>query len=246
MPCHNCKSPVTIKAHLIPRVFCKQVQPGTSHASIEARSGRYRISQSGSWDKTILCSTCDNILGINEKYASEVLAALMACPTTPYMHYDVPGIDCNRLIRFFCGILYKYGITEHIDCRLRLGRYLDLCRRAAFGIGSLPDEIDAYIVFPIFEVNAKQRQLAYRTPYPDRNAGLNVHRFMLGGFLVMVKLDRRPFPNGLSRYAMKGSATLCLPVRPFEDLPEFREFRRLLMNNVNLQQYLQEVDTSED
>ena len=72
MACIRCGNPKTIKAHLIPQVFCKEVRLGNSFATMVKDSGEFSLTQSGVFDKNILCEDCDGELGKNEKYAAEV------------------------------------------------------------------------------------------------------------------------------------------------------------------------------
>lgn len=72
MPCIRCGNLITIKAHLLPQVFCKEVKVGASFATMVKESGEFSLTQSGVFDKNILCEECDGKLGKNEKYAAEL------------------------------------------------------------------------------------------------------------------------------------------------------------------------------
>lgn len=71
MACIKCGKKETIKAHLIPKVFCREIQVGKMHAAGVINSNKFTPTQSGVFDKQILCAKCDGELGELENYAAK-------------------------------------------------------------------------------------------------------------------------------------------------------------------------------
>lgn len=56
MICNNCGSDALIKAHLIPRAFCVEVQTGKSHAASVTKNESFEVTQSGVWPRELYVS----------------------------------------------------------------------------------------------------------------------------------------------------------------------------------------------
>jgi hypothetical protein len=70
--CKRCGGAPTIRAHLIPLSFVNRIKDGSQkiHASYEERPGIHLV-QSVLFDDNILCASCDQELGVLDKYANE-------------------------------------------------------------------------------------------------------------------------------------------------------------------------------
>jgi hypothetical protein len=76
MNCRLSQKPAPlIRAHIIPRSFFGAVRAQSTHAVlINTGSRKYSSStQSGVFDKTLLCASCDRLLGIDDGYAHSAL-----------------------------------------------------------------------------------------------------------------------------------------------------------------------------
>lgn len=242
MPCKNCGNDKTIRAHLIPKVFCKQIQLGNSHATQVGLNGDFKVSQSGLWDDSILCTECDNKLGALENYAHKVFSVIRTYGSEkPGASKAVDGVDCTVILRFCAALLYKFSITKPERGRIRLGRYQEMCRDTAFGNQSIPEEIDAFAFRPIRYARDAE-VFAYRAPSPDRKHRINLYRFMIGGMLIFVKLDKRPFPDSRLRdYMLKGAKSFTYLIVPAQGLEEYRIPQRVIAENEGLSMYLDKV-----
>ena len=70
MPCLNCGAEETIKAHLMPQAFVKEIRgEDTAHAITNSDLSAFQPSQNGRYDDAILCAPCDNKLGRDENFA---------------------------------------------------------------------------------------------------------------------------------------------------------------------------------
>lgn len=202
MSCVNCGSAALIKAHLIPRVFAVEVKVGKSFAVGVASGDKFKTSQSGVWDKEILCGPCDGILGEYENYAYGVTKRIRAYKDTqPWQQQVLSNVDVEKLLRFCAGILYKFSLTKPQNGRIKLGKYQEVLRRFIFEPGAdCPAELDAWIVRPLRLPN-DDGVFAYRAPRGDRKHGLSYFRMMMGGVIFFINLNAR----GASLHPLKGS-----------------------------------------
>lgn len=191
--CANCNSAELIKAHLIPRVFAVEVLVGKSLVANVTSSDSFTSTQSGIWDKNILCGECDGVLGAYENYAYGVTQRIRAQKgINPWQQRTLSDIDTDKLLRFCAGILYKYSLTKPENGRIRLGRYQEVLRQYIFNPSeACPSELDALLIRPLRFAD-DDGVFAYRAPRDDRQDGLNCYRMLMGGVIFFVYLDARP------------------------------------------------------
>lgn len=240
MKCKNCGSSDLIKAHLIPRAFCFEVQNGKSHAVANAGRDAFKIIQSGLWDKGILCSGCDGKLGAYEQYVHKIGQEIRRSGSdTAWKTKIVLGVDNVKVLRFCAGILYKYSLTSKINGQITLGMYQEVLRSFIFDQRSdVPAELDAFVVRPLRYIDDRE-VFAYRAPLSDRKHGVNIYRMMMGGLIFFVRLDKRPITDIPPEMMMKD----CAEGLPFTtvDASQFEEFtmpREMVLINENLSAYL--------
>jgi hypothetical protein len=245
MSCLNCSSTKTIEAHLVPKVFTKEVIVGRAFAIVTPNDGhRMRPSQRGFSDLEILCAACDNRLGMLERNASEELrrirketahALFGPCP--------IADFDGDRFIRFCAGLAWKYSITKPRYGRIDLGPYQSILRDIAFSDAmDIPESVDA-ILLRLRRCDGDQGVFAYRAPLRDCNFGVNLVRFFVGGCLVFLKLDQRLVDDMvLANCWIRGRNGIHVLVAPAEAFEEFIDGKRLIQRNDKLSRFLDKQD----
>ena len=239
MACSNCGEPDTIKAHLIPKVFCQQIQDGTSHAAQVTESGEFRKSQSGLWDRTILCAECDNRLGELENYAHQVFAAVRDQGSeVPWKGKRIDGADNKKILRFCAAILYKYSLTDDAKGQIDLGFYKEVCRSVAFGETGIHSDLDAFFWRPL-RFPYDSGQFIYRAPFLAHSQTVDLYRMMMGGMLIFVKLDKSEAPElGTRKFMIKGKESFVYLTVPAQGLEEYETTKRIIEENKYLSDYL--------
>jgi len=244
MSCQNCGSDILIKAHLIPRVFAFEVKVGKSLAAGVTSGDDFKVSQSGVWDKEILCGPCDGVLGEYENYAFGVTKRIREHEDIPpWQQRTLSDVDVQKLLKFCAAILYKFSLTKPLNGRIRLGRYQEVLRRFIFEPGAdCPAELDVLILRPLRFPN-DNGVFAYRAPRDDRKHGLNYYRMMMGGVIFFVALDAR----GTSLHSAKDSFIKSHPgAMTFTtvDAQAYEEFTipARLINEGRLSDYLDRVE----
>ncbi|MGG7655110.1 hypothetical protein [Kocuria rosea] len=216
------------------------MQTGKSHAASATEAGKFTISQSGVWDREILCGECDGKLGTYEQYAHKIAQKIrQKGPGTSWKSEVLPDTDNIKILKFCSGILYKYSLTTKTNGQINLGRYQDVLRSFIFDQNTnVPPELDAFVVRPLRYAN-DSGVFAYRAPFPDRHHGINMYRMMMGGLIFFIKLDKRAISELPQGHLIKESA----PGLPYTtvDATQYEEFtipRKMIKTNEELSAYL--------
>lgn len=191
MSCLSCGAPKTIDAHLIPKAFVAEVKSfsGEQHLILHAGRDRPVVSNTGVYDRDILCGACDSLLGAHEGYVIEALRRFRVMGASPGQIVSVDPIDGDRVVRFAAGIAWKYANTRREYGRIQVGPYADRLRDVALKNLAIPASIDVAMV-RLVELDGDV--YFYRAPVPDRKEGANMVRFTVGSFLFFLKVDQRP------------------------------------------------------
>lgn len=195
-----------------------KVDRGEQHLIVHKGNPRPKVSHTGVYDKNILCADCDNILGRYESYAFDLFRKIRKQHFGGGKVISIDGVDGDMLVRFASGIAWKYAVTSPDMGRIDIGPYKDTLRMVALCGRQIPHAVDVTIA-RIIELDGDVYY--YRTPMPDRKQGVNVVRFCLGGFLLLLKIDKRTPGNWLPeecwlRGRQKGSF-VTLPAEYIEE-----------------------------
>ncbi|WP_160168661.1 hypothetical protein [Sulfitobacter pontiacus] len=166
-----------------------KVDRGEQHLIIHKGEPRPTVSHTGDYDKDILCADCDNILGRYESYVFELFRKIRRQHFSRGNLISIDSVDGDMLVRFASGIAWKYAVTKPERGRIDIGPYTNTLRIVSLTGGPIPDAVDVTIA-RIVELDGDVYY--YRAPKPDRKEGVNVVRFCLGGFLIFLKIDKRP------------------------------------------------------
>jgi hypothetical protein len=235
MTCKNCGVNKTIKAHLIPRVFCTQVQTGKSHAASITKNGMFKISQSGIWDGNILCDKCDGKLGTFENYVHKLSQTIRDYGSElPWKTKIVDNADNVQVLKYCAGILYKYSLTTQENGRIDLGRYQNILRDFLFNDAPIPEELDV-LIFRLIQYSHDNDVFAYRAPILDRQFGVNMYRMMMGGLVFFIKLDKQTKVEKMLIKSANGVPYIIAPASHFE---EFKIAKNIVRKNEKLSNFL--------
>ena len=217
--CLVCKTKPAIRAHLLPECFVREInhepKADEKHVIHHPTSREKYQSNTGRFDRGILCSDCDNVLGRYENSAFQLMKRLRAMKVGTKQ-----GADCvinegtypfrvalvNEFVRFACGILWKYacippGDAAYIDIGDTRALFEDICFRGA----DIPEGVDVFVDRDLLSFAAFKDPndvYYYCTPSVGRRGTRTLHQmawFSVGGFTIYVKLNDR----GMSDYAPK-------------------------------------------
>lgn len=221
MSCLVCGEPKTIRSHLMPRAMAIEVQVGKAHAIVHA-SDKLRQTQSGLYERNILCSQCDNEIG---KFESTAITAFRTireqAKGLSVGEFVLGGFSGEDIIRFVAGLLWKYSVASKENGRIILGPYQEKLKNIAFHKSSIQPEIDV-ILIRLKRYEEDGSVFAYRAPCPDRQEGVSGYRILVGGMLIFVKLDKQtPKKGALARASIRGRSNLPYAVLSAHDFEEY-------------------------
>lgn len=220
MSCLVCSKAPTVRSHLIPRAFAREVQTGKAHAVVRTPND-FTPTQSGIVERNILCASCDNELGKTERIAVEAFRKLRReARTARYGQHTLKDIRGDDILRFVSGTLWKYSLASKQHGRIELGPYQDLLRDVAFSLKQVPRSVDALLI-RLKRCDDDDGVFAYRTPKPERREGVRGYRLLVGGVLIFAKIDwQRPSGSSFETASIRGKPDLpyfVLPAQPFEE-----------------------------
>ncbi len=196
---------------------------GEQHLIIHRGKDRHQVSHTGVYDKTILCTDCDNILGRHEDYAYSLLQACRPQTSEAGKIVTIKELNGDTMVRFAAGIAWKYAVTDPAKGRIDIGPYPAILREVALAGTPIPDSLDV-MMGRVIELDGDV--YCYRTPMPDRKAGVNVVRFYVGGFLFFLKIDKRRPDQTLPDHWLRGRTSgdfLTIPGEFVEEVQLHRE-----------------------
>lgn len=229
MPCFNCGSSETIKAHLLPRAFTMEVKlnRGEQHLILHQKIEKLKVSHTGIYDPNILCAKCDGILGEYENYVYQKLKECRELKASSGQIIEAHVIDGDKLIRFAAGIAWKYSVASEEHGRIKLGPYQAQLCKIIFEKELIPPSVDLAI-FRLYELDGDV--YFYRAPLYDRKDERNIIRFSVGSFVFFLKLDKRANSKVLpSEHWIRGKETFTIPIIDATLFEEGRMHRELAM-----------------
>ena len=207
--CQVCKSRATINAHLIPKVFVKElsVRPGSNEVHILSRSDvdLKKVSRTGEQSRSLLCDVCDGVLEKYEHDAYHLLRELRAINlnVSNKSSFDLlEGVYKSDtpfntdIIRFACGIIWKYASLPATDLlRIDIGVSREFCKQAAFDKGIISEQIGVCIIRDLFSAFVGRPQEVFYVATPalghiGYSSLVPAAWFVVGGFTIYVKLGK--------------------------------------------------------
>lgn len=227
--CKRCGNTKTIKAHLISKAFCLKVQIGKQHAANVRSDGTFFSTQSGIYDTSIHCQSCDGKLSADESFALELCRTLRtSAMLRDYGRIDTHEFDRIALMRFCAGVLWKYSVTTVGNGQIDLFGHQNAVRDFAFRDSTRPEWFDVAICRPR-EDAIDNKVFAYRAPYYAWKGGVRFYRFFLGGILFNVRASHgKPTGAGLDDCWLSQWDRPRLLILPARYLEEYHLAHQLL------------------
>ena len=234
MLCRLCNtSAPLIRAHTIPRCFFEAVRGQATHAVFIKTGSRKHTttSQSGVFDKDMLCSACDRMLGKDDGYAHSIIGhpppdtALRYDRDGAPVAYDLGAITADRVIRFLISVLWRAHWSKHyFFSHVRLGPYEERIRQVLLGGGEAPQTSAQCILIRYFD--GPYDGCVY-PPWAFRfDGGLRIYRLYLPHYLALINLSDRRFPMPFARMIISDSNSIAVRMS-FKNSPDARYLSEL-------------------
>ena len=214
--CLVCGASPTIRAHLIPESFIREIQmkpkSGEQHLIIHPDQDHKQASKTGRYAPRILCGPCDGKLGRYEEVALRLLGRLRSRKVgvktgteslNDEGNHAFRAPDPESFIRFACGILWKYAsISPDTPGHIDLGDYREVFEDICFRGAPIPKGVDVGLERDMFSFAAftdPNDVYYYLTPSTGARGARRVAQlawFGVCGFVIYVRFD----PDGPSDY----------------------------------------------
>jgi hypothetical protein len=221
--------------------MAREVQVGKEHAYARGPND-FDHTQSGIYERNILCAICDNKLSKAENIAARAFRVIRTKAKISPLGEDVlDDVAGNDILRFVSGVLWKYSVASQQNGMIYLGPYQNVLRDVAFSNKLIPQSIDTLLI------RLKRHQddddvFAYQAPKPDRQEGVNGYRLLLGGIFIFAKIDKQnPKHGALERCSIRGKPNVPYVVMRAQDFEEYRLSAKLAHSG-KLSDYLDKQD----
>jgi hypothetical protein len=231
--CHGfgCNRADLIEAHIIPKGFGRFVRGDAHNMAVSLANADYAKPQLGQYDDQILCSACDNQLGVLDNYGLQV------CKDFSKRHkiihdgiFEVPNIDGDKFANFILAMLWRGSISSRPDyADVSLGPYEDTAREVLFGALPLNCFKEYQVMVQRYTSKHFDTEGFYSVPVRGLIEGLNAYSFSLAGFRVTAKFDTMPWPMQWESFIINGKDALRGFFVEIEGTPEFERIKSMVV-----------------
>jgi len=211
--CRMClKHRKLIRAHIVPKGFYKPIMSKKGVVILSPTEKNFeQPTQSGIFDKNILCAECDARLGKLDEYGLSIFgkapgkADLIEGRLLP--GYDLHCKDVPKAQKFLLSVLWRASISEHSFFYITdLGEKYEEKIRLLLLCEEPVREED--FEFTVTRLEGSPLAGAFMPPFAARTPeGINCYRLFLPFFSFMVRMDRRPFPPLLKLIRFTAAST---------------------------------------
>jgi hypothetical protein len=218
----DCTSENFVKAHIIPQGFARTLhQLGGHNIEVSPTVVRRAKRQMGEFDSSILCKDCDARIGRLDEYGLSVAERF---PKGPY-HLDtivrLPEVDGGRFALFVLSVVWRASLSTRPSCTdVQLGPYEARAGDVIFGRKTLADIPEYELIAHRYSSPYVDTRQFYTMPFKSRYLGVNAFLVGLGGFQLIAKFDKRPFPDVVHDLIVNGAGHLNCFVISLEDTVE--------------------------
>lgn len=197
--CLRCGGLDLCDAHIIPAALAKDAASPKDKKLFLMQPDRKGVSQSGEYDPHILCSQCDNILGLYDKHAITILR-LLGTESESIDHASrrftlaFNNLNHERLALFGAAVVWRSSVSKRIP-DFTLGSNEDWFKEIVFrDTGDLP----VVNIFRVVSSNPSLHQnLGGFFSYPvkrQNEENISFAEFYVRGFKFVVKTSRQKSP----------------------------------------------------
>lgn len=224
----HCNATKLCRAHIIPQGFARPLSEADGHNKAVRSDGAKPANQPlGPFDLNILCSACDNALGVFDEYAINFCASLPTTGAAPTgSHYRRPEFNGPTFARAILAIVWRASISAREEwAEIALGRYEPIVGDILYGLSQLSDFPEIEIALLRYASADHDARKFIFNPLRIRSGNLNVFSMGLGGFQVLAKIDQRPFHEQIRPYVVNTATSLTVLHVRFEETAEYAFFK---------------------
>jgi len=224
----QCASTDLCRAHIVPQGFARVLSaPGGHNRAVRSAGSKPANQPNGPFDTSILCGPCDERLGYFDDYGIAFCAGLPATGAElTGKAFRCVDFDSDRFGKAMLAILWRASISDRAEwAPISLGPHGDRAASLLFGGATLADQSIFEVVLLRYASPELDTRKFIFLPIRVRSGALNMFALGIGGFLVLVKVDQRPFHSTMQRLVINGKDRLESAYLRFEETGEFAFFK---------------------
>lgn len=196
MKCQYCgENKQLIKAHIIPASFFKPLRSDNGDVTylMTVMQGEFpKKSQTGVYDKTILCRVCEDQFAQWDEYGFKTLVdgAKQLKPLydqKKLLAFILPQVDIDQLNRFLLSVLWRASVSsQDFYKQVNLGAYQDKIQSILENNTVLGNDEYSLLISRFDDQYFGSTML---DPRLEKWDGVNYYRIYLGGFIAHIKIE---------------------------------------------------------
>ena len=223
--CGQCR--FLVDAHIIPQSFFDFMRQGDPRPSRIYAGGEHpKRTRTGIHDEELVCADCEGVLSVLDDYGAKILIPEFPesmCIKTPDgvpLFFQLPSYNYGVLKLFLLSVLWRMSATKRpeFSC-ISLGPHeIRLAEMIKMNAPGSPDE------YPVILSRFTDPVGHYSILKPRRTRITTGHTFsffFLGGYIVRVKVDRRPVPTEINPFMLCPDAPLTIVLDDSRNYTEF-------------------------
>ena len=230
-----------VDAHIIPASFYRYMKPDSRPFEIRSseKGECKKRSQTGIYDKTILCDDCEKLFQECDDYTQDLLlpdpkgAKYIVNPKGEKEGCRLDNVNYNYLKLFFLSVLWKASVSTRKEfSKINTGPFEQELKKMING-GDPGDQNTFSVTITRFNDYLGKNFLL--NPHETRIDELNYYIFYLGaGYKVYIKVDRRPLSGVLAAIILKPNQPFYILFnKDFSKSKELDILRNIVRNNLN-------------
>jgi hypothetical protein len=236
MKCKMCgEEKRLIDAHIIPRSFYEPLKEnGQTPRIVTDVAGEYpKRSQTGVYDKEIVCESCEQLFSPWDDYAyrflfQELNDEQFIRNNGEVVAYNFGKCDYEKLKLFFLSVLWRACVSKHkIFEKVQLGPFEEKLRQML--LENDPGDNSEFAV-ALSKFDAPANETGILNPDKIRYDGVIHYRFYIGGYMAVIKVSSQRASETFEKlYISEENDVFCI-VREFEQSGEFRALVNVVKN----------------
>ena len=237
MSCKGCnENKKLIKAHIIPESFWVGLRDGDSPPKLmtDKKCVYPKRLPIGVYDKNILCRDCENKFQSLDDYGQQLLLRDESKQEKLTHNGNVAGYkiekyDYNLLKLFFVSILWRASVSTHdFYDKIDIGPFEDTEKQLIWDCSAGDPEDFSCFLAKFTDENIGK---LFLDPHRERRDGINYYRFYLYGYVLYIKVDKRPTPDFFKPFAIKNNEPLIIIGRDINRAKEYPVILNILKNS---------------
>jgi hypothetical protein len=235
--CRLCgKDGELVDSHIIPKAFHRDLKGGSDGAPIIIGTNPLAFPKrnpGGIYEEDLLCRPCEERFGPWDDYGAQCLIQNYARDVQPLnfngeeLAYKFPTWDEERLRMFALSLLWRAAVTTNETfSAVTLGPHLArLTERILAGDPGSADDFSVMLVRWSTMATHESLRKIQMSPYPVKLLGINEVKMFMGGFVIHVKVDKRPYPKPFDELILRPGRPVYMCKRELERSQDIQAMR---------------------